>query len=126
MHRREFMRAAGIVSGLAISKPDGLFAAGTKADGWRTFELKTRVTVLQPSGATRVWVPMALISATPYQKPLGRTIQCEGGAAKAFQYKSDALGIVAAEFPAGSKPVLTVTSRVATRDWAVSVSTPGR
>ena len=31
----------------------------------------------------------------------------------------DGLGIIAAEFPAGVKPVLTVTSRVATRDWAV-------
>ena len=28
-------------------------------------------------------------------------------------------GIIAAEFPEGVKPVLTVTSRVATRDWAV-------
>jgi transglutaminase-like putative cysteine protease len=34
------------------------------------------------------------------------------------------LGIVAAEFPAGVKPVLTVTRRVSTRDWAVNLPAP--
>jgi transglutaminase-like putative cysteine protease len=38
--------------------------------------------------------------------------------------KADALGIIAAEFPAGVKPVLTVTSRVATRDYMVDLSAP--
>jgi len=38
--------------------------------------------------------------------------------------KTDALGIVAAEFPAGVKPVLTLTSRIATRDYAIDFSGP--
>ena len=38
--------------------------------------------------------------------------------------KADALGIIAAEFPAGVKPVLTLTSRVATRDYVVDLSAP--
>jgi transglutaminase-like putative cysteine protease len=39
---------------------------------------------------------------------------------------ADGLGIIAAEFPAGVKPVLTLTSRVATRNYAVDLSTSGR
>jgi transglutaminase-like putative cysteine protease len=38
--------------------------------------------------------------------------------------KADALGIIAAEFPAGVKPVLTHSSRVATRDYAVDLLAP--
>ena len=36
------------------------------------------------------------------------------------------MGIVAAEFPAGASPVLNVTSRVATRDYAVDLSAHGK
>jgi transglutaminase-like putative cysteine protease len=42
------------------------------------------------------------------------------------EQKRDALGIVAAEFPAGVKPALTLTSRVATRNYAVDLSAPGK
>ena len=40
--------------------------------------------------------------------------------------RADALGIIVAEFPAGVKPVLTLTSRVATRNYAVDLSAPGK
>jgi transglutaminase-like putative cysteine protease len=40
--------------------------------------------------------------------------------------KTDALGIVAAEFPAGIKPVVTLTSRIATRNHAVDFAAPAR
>jgi transglutaminase-like putative cysteine protease len=39
--------------------------------------------------------------------------------------KSDALGIIAAEFSAGVKPILTVTSRIATKDRAVDLTARG-
>jgi transglutaminase-like putative cysteine protease len=94
--------------------------------GWRTFEVTTRVEVLKPSGATRVSVPTALTVSTPYQKTLANTFQCEGGAAKIVESKADALGMVAAEFPAAVKPILSVTSRVATRDWRVNLAAPGK
>jgi transglutaminase-like putative cysteine protease len=40
--------------------------------------------------------------------------------------KTDALGIIPAEFPAGAKAMLTVTSRIATRNCAVDLSMPGK
>jgi hypothetical protein len=39
--------------------------------------------------------------------------------------KTDALGIIAAEFPAGVRPILTVTSRIVTKDCAVDLSARG-
>jgi transglutaminase-like putative cysteine protease len=127
MKRRDFLRSAGIASaGLAFpGAAKHLFAADGSAGGWRTFELTTRVEVLEPSGMTRVWLPAALISPTPFQKTLANTFHAEGGSAKMTESRADALGIVFAEFPAGAKPMLTLTSRIATKNIAVDVSAPG-
>jgi len=70
-------------------------------------------------------VPAALLSETPFQKTLSNTFNCEGNTAKLIENKSDSLGIIAAEFPAGVRPTLTVTSRIATKDLAVDLTAPG-
>jgi hypothetical protein len=70
-----------------------------------------------------VWQVLELrISETPFQKTLTNTFDCEGGTAKMVESKSDALGIIAAEFPAGVRPVLTLISRIATKDCAVDLT----
>jgi hypothetical protein len=60
--------------------------------GWRTFEVTTRVEVLTSSAATRVWLPAALISETPYQRTLANRFHAEGGVARIVESKIDALG----------------------------------
>ena len=50
-------------------------------DGWRTFEVTTRVEILKPSGATRVWLPAVLIRETPFQKTLSNEFSAESGTA---------------------------------------------
>lgn len=107
---------------LAFPEVKSLFAQGTKPAGWRTFEVTTRVEVLKPSGATRIWVPAALLPETPYQKTLVNAFDCEGGRVQVVKSPRDAMEIIAAEFPAAVKPVLTVTSRVMTRNWTVDFS----
>lgn len=127
MNRRDFLRSASIVSaGLVLPQARLLFARDSAADNWRTFELTTDVEVLKPAGVTRVWVPTTLINPTPFQKTLSAKFHAEGGKTKLYKYSVDSLGIVAAEFPVGVKPVLTVTNRVATRKFAVDVSQPGK
>jgi hypothetical protein len=126
MNRREFLQSGSIASAsLAFAKPERLFSQIAALDRWRTFQVTTRVEVLKTSGTTRVWVPAALISDTPFQKTLTNTFNCEGGTAKMVESKSDKLGIIAAEFPADVKPILTVTSRIATKDCAVDLTTRG-
>jgi transglutaminase-like putative cysteine protease len=127
MKRRDFLKSAGAASAsIAFLKPGRLFAEGAAADGWRTFEVTTRVQVLKASGTTRIWIPAALASPTPFQKTLANEFNAEGGTAKMVESKADALGIIAAEFPAGVKPMLTVTSRIATKNCAVDLSAPGK
>jgi transglutaminase-like putative cysteine protease len=123
MNRRDFLQSGGIASvSLAFAKTGRLFSQVTMPDRWRTFQVTTRVEVLKPSGTTRVWVPAALISEAPFQKTLANTFSSEGGTARMVERKDDALGIIAAEFPAGVRPILTVTSRIATKDCAVNLT----
>ena len=118
MNRRDFLRSTGALSaGFACLRAD---------EGWRTFEVKTRAEILKSSGVTRVWLPAVLIHETPFQKTLSNEFSAEGGTARMVKGKTDALGIVAAEFPAGMKPVLTLTSRVSTKTYAVDLSAPGK
>jgi len=111
----------------AFSNIARLRAADAPTDGWRSFEVITRIEVLKPSGVTRVWMPAALIIDTPFQKRLANEFSAKSGAAKmVVEGRADALGIISAEFPAGVKPVIAVTSRVATKNYAVDLSAPGK
>ena len=127
MDRRDFLRSAGIVSAaVAFPETGRLFAPGAAPDAWRTFEVTTSVQVLNPSGMTRIWLPAALVNPTPFQKTLANEFKAEGGTAKMLESNVDSLGIIAAEFPAGVKPILSVTSRIATKNYAVDFSAVGK
>ena len=127
MNRRDFLHSGSVASlGLVLARAERLFSHVTTVDRWRTFQVTTHIEVLKPSGPTRVWLPAALIRETLFQKTFSNTFSCEGGTAKAIENKTDALGIIAAEFPPGVKPILTVTSRIATRDFAVDLTAPSK
>jgi len=123
VNRRDFINSTALASaGVALSKPGRLLAQRLALTDWRTFEVTTTIEVLKPSGTTRVWVPTALSLDTPFQRTLDERFDAGGGTASLVRRADDALGIVAATFPADVKPALTVTSRVATRDYAVDLS----
>ncbi|HEY2822947.1 MAG TPA: transglutaminase domain-containing protein [Candidatus Acidoferrum sp.] len=126
MNRRDFLQTAGIVSAtLAFPNAATLLATAPTQTlaTWRTFEITTRIEILKPSGFTRVWLPAALTTETPFQKTLSNKFTATGGTAKLTENKSDALGVISAAFPEGAHPVLTSTSRVATRNYSVDLST---
>ena len=127
MNRRDFLRSAGAISAAtALPKVGRTFMQGTAPETWRTFDVTTSVQVLKPNGTTRIWIPAALLTPTPFQKTLANDFRADGGTAKLIESSSaDSLGIVAAEFPAGAKPALTVTSRITTRNFTVDLSAPG-
>jgi transglutaminase-like putative cysteine protease len=126
MNRREFLTyAGGTAVGAAFCRADQAFELAAASSGWRTFEVTTRVEVLKPSGTTRVWLPAALLGETPFQRTLANDFKTDGGAARLAENKADALGIVVAEFPAGTKPAVTLTSRIATKNYEVDLSKPG-
>jgi transglutaminase-like putative cysteine protease len=127
MNRRDFLRSAGVVSaGIAFPKTEWLLAEDTDSGSWRTFEVVTRTEIKQSSQVTRVWLPIPLTSKTPFQKTLSNSFSADGGKAGIVEGRADGLGVLTTEFPAGVKPVLTLTSRVATKNYAVDLSVPGK
>ena len=126
MNRREFLTyASGAAVSAALSSVDWTFAQESASAGWRTFEVTTRVEVLKPSASTRIWLPTALLGETPFQKTLANDFRAEEGTAKLVESPAEGLGIVVAEFPAGTKPAMTLTSRIATRNYTVDLSRTG-
>ena len=127
MNRREFLTyTSGAAVGAALSTGGRTFAQEPVSASWRTFEVTTRVEVLKPSGSTRIWLPAALLGETPFQKTIANTFTAEQGTARLVESTADALGIVAAEFPVGTKPAIILTSRIATKNYAVDLSTPNK
>src|SRR5581483_7985683 len=124
MNRRRFLqRTSALSGGLALALPEITRAQEPTARSWQTFEITTHIEILKPAGVTRVWVPVSL-QATPFQKTMTQTLHCEAGTASIVK-SAPGLSLVAAEFPPGAKPALTLTTRVETRNWMVDLSAPG-
>jgi transglutaminase-like putative cysteine protease len=101
-----------------------MLAQAPAGDGWRTYEVTARVEVLKPSGVTHIWLPAALDRDTPYQQTRSNKFVADGGTASLTEDKEQALSIVSATYPEGTKPVLTLTSVVTTKDYSVDLSKP--
>ena len=124
MNRRDFICRSGLATaGLALSGPAPLPAQPEPAERWRMFEIATRVEVLQSSDVTRVWLPTPLAVA-PYQKTMGDTYRAVGGRAVMIETNANEPDILGAEWEDGNPAVLTLTSRVTTRDHAADLTTP--
>src|SRR5262245_4085608 len=124
MNRRDFLitTGAGVVR-LALSARARSLAQSATAPRWRTFEVTTRVEVLQASSTTRVWLPTPLAVA-PYQQTAGDTYHAVGGRTMMIETSANEPDILAAVWEDGNPAVLTLASRVTTRDHAVDLTVP--
>src|SRR6266571_4076952 len=103
MDRRSFLHhgltvtAAAAASRFAASAHAAAEAGA--APGWRTFEVLMHAEVLDPSGPSRVWLPMPLAPDTDYHRRLGHT--WTGNAARTHVYDDGTYGakIFYAEWP---------------------------
>jgi len=122
MNRRSFLRVTGAAAAsLALPLPRVGRALAAGDSGWRVFEVTTSIEILKPVGASRCWVPLPLAVDTDFQKSLGNEWSAPGG--KAWFAHEDHYGVtmVAAEWPAGAKPVLELRCRFSLRDRSVDV-----
>jgi len=123
LDRRTFLSSnAALCTGFAITKAVPALADTFPSNEWRTFEVVTRVELLDPKGVCHIWLPAALISDTPYQKTLSNHFNADGGVVKLVQEKQNSLGIVSAAFAPNAKPDLTLTSRVSLKNYTVDLS----
>jgi transglutaminase-like putative cysteine protease len=127
MNRRQFLQGASILSAdFAFAVRTSSAAHNVTSAKWRTFAVTTTIEVLKSAGVSRIWTPAALIRDTPFQKTISNTFQCGDGKARIVKNSKEGLELVAAEFPEGTRPILTLTSRVRTRNWMVDLSMPGK
>jgi hypothetical protein len=106
MDRRSFLKSGLTVSaGVALGSIPK-FATFARADDptkWRTFEVITKVDVVKPVGATRVWLPVPLTKNTDYFRREDDNWTGNFKAARAVQHDRYGTGLVFAEWPAGEK-----------------------
>ncbi len=137
MDRRTFIRTAAVASAalatgrlsnaVAADAPMQTAFAPNPANGWRTFEVTTRVEVAQPEGVSRAWIPLPSVTEADWIHPQGKLWL--GNAASVRIEKDPVWGaqILVAEWEAFEKaPVVEVTSRFSTRDRLVDLFKPGK
>jgi transglutaminase-like putative cysteine protease len=89
---------------------------------WRTFDITTRVDVLEPAGVTRAWLPVAVVNAE-YQRTLGDRWSGNARVMRVVTERKYGAGMLYAEFADGqAAPFVELTSRVRTQSRAVDWS----
>jgi transglutaminase-like putative cysteine protease len=116
LFRSSAVLAASTLPRLAFAEAERRFAP--QPGRWRSFELTTRVEVLEPKGATRVWLPVPSVDAE-FQQSLDSRWSGNALAARLVADSSYGARMLYAEFEPGAAPVLELTSRVLTQDRAI-------
>jgi len=128
MNRRQFIKTASL-SAVALALP-GLVRADElpfnplPSDGWRTFEVTTRIEPV--AGTTHVWVPLPSVQDDDWVKDLGSVWRGNAddiGPATDPAYGAQML-VGRWQSTAGPPPELEVVSRFSVRDRAVDLNRP--
>ena len=128
MQRREFLWTS-VALAAGVMWPAGRAEAAfdpSPEDGWRTFDVTHRVEVLKPEGATRAWLPLPSVDEKDWIRTMGNLWQGSSGNVRLLRNREYGAQMLYAEWAPGEKPVLEVTSRVATRDRAIDLNRPGK
>jgi transglutaminase-like putative cysteine protease len=123
MNRRKFLKSSVAVSA-AQALPWSAIALAAE-QGWRTFETVTRVTVSDPFGVARAWVPLPLVMDTGWHRTLDNAWAGNMTRAEVLRDPKYGVTMLYAEWPKKEmEPVVEVTSRFMTRDRAVDLAAP--
>ena len=126
MDRRFFLKAGTLVPVVAalpkIASAQQLPFEPRRAEKWRSFEVTTRVEIVFPEGATRLWLPVPSVDSI-YQKTIDNAWSGNAATARIVHDGKYGAGMLYAEWPPAEKsPVVELNSRFATRDHAVDLS----
>ena len=121
MNRRRFLKTSSAAAAAAALPWTGALAR----EGWRTYEIVSRVEVLAPRGVSRAWVPLPLSDDTSWHKAVGNGWSGNAAQARIVSDGKYGVGMLYAEWGAGqSAPVIEVTSRFMTRERTADLSRP--
>lgn len=135
MQRRNFLKTAGLTGlalgltpmrALAAVEDPPLPFAPSPANGWRVFEVTTRVELLKPEGAAQVWLPLPAVEQAAWIRPLGDRWTSNALQVERLEDPVYGAAFLHARWAADVAPELQVVSRFTARDRAVDFSRPGK
>lgn len=95
------------------------------AAGWRTFEVVTRVDLGDAPGAARLWLPLPLAEATPYQRTVSLRFETTAPRQQRVASAGYRLAVQQAVWDESAGPrTATLTAVVATRDRGRAAEAP--
>ena len=128
MDRRCFLKTTAALSWAGLV-PTGVAAASenrfkpSPSDGWRVFEVTTRVELSAADATTRVWLPLPAVADDAWIRPMGSLWQGTAGRIEVVGDTDSGAQMLSAQWTAADPaPTVEVTSRVATRNRAVDLS----
>lgn len=126
MKTRRDILLTGAALSATFALPRTSFAAPALADRWRRFDVVTTLEVASPEGRSQAWIPLAGFAADEWVRVEGNTWQTNASSAKVVEdpvYGAKMLHVVWDE--GTPSPVVSVTSRFATRDRRADLSQAG-
>jgi len=132
MDRRSFLKTTSLLAATALSGSRIAMAVDGNVEpvatkGWRVFDVTTRIELSDNNSNACVWLPLPSVEDAAWIKTMGNLWQ--GNADNIQVEKNETYGalMLVANWKAGAdKPVIEVTSRVATRDRAIDLIQPGK
>src|SRR5688572_20389843 len=114
MDRRDFLKLSASAAAVGALPWRSGHAA---IQGWRGYEVVSRVEIANPKGVSRAWIPLPSVDNGEWHRTLGSS--WTGNASRTFVATDGKYGVqmLVAEWAAGTpSPHIEVTSRVATKD----------
>ncbi len=133
MDRRNFLRTSALAANLALPAWSRAADSATAqpfaphpANGWRVFELTSRIEPAASGDPTRVWVPLPSIDDPEWMRPMGNLWRGNADTMRVVTEADYGAAMLQAEWaPGAASPLLEVVSRFATCDRAVDFTRPG-
>ncbi len=120
MDRRFFLKTSAATAAVAMLP----WREGRAAiQGWRSYEIVSRVEILNPRGVSRAWIPLPSVDNNEWHRTLGSS--WTGNASRTFVATDGKYGVqmLYAEWAEGTaNPVVEAVSRVSTQDRDVDVT----
>jgi transglutaminase-like putative cysteine protease len=132
MDRRRFIKTASFFTATVLTGPRLASASESNfrpspTNGWRVFEVTTRVELAKTDSTTRVWLPLPSVEDPAWIKTMGSLWQGNAFSAEVRRDSTYDTQMLAAQWEAGeAAPVVEVTSRFATRDRAINLAQAGQ
>ena len=123
MNRRSFLQSTAAA---AAAQALPWRSAHAAIEGWRGYEITTRVEIMRPKGVSRAWIPLPAVENGTWHQVIGNS--WKGNAARMAPVSDGKYGVAMlyAEWaPGRASPVVEVTSQVRTRDRATDFSRAG-